>query len=134
MPRDPIARQDAQAWVAKAELDLRAAKLDLSVDPPLLADAAFHCQQAAEKSLKGILALHDRPFRKTHDIGELAGVAIQVEDAIAQSALAARQLTKYSWAFRYPGDVDEPPAADVDDALARATALVTAARAVVEAE
>ena len=95
MPRDPIARLDAQAWVAKAELDLRAAKLDLSVDPPLLADAAFHCQQAAEKSLKGILALHDRPFRKTHDIGELAGVAIQVQDAIAQSAL--RALDSHSW-------------------------------------
>jgi HEPN domain-containing protein len=36
--------------------------------PALFGAAVFHCQQAAEKALKGFLAWHDTPFRKTHDL------------------------------------------------------------------
>jgi HEPN domain-containing protein len=31
----------------------------------------FHAQQAIEKCLKAVLALHEVPFRKTHDLAEL---------------------------------------------------------------
>jgi hypothetical protein len=34
--------------------------------------AVFHCQQAAEKALKGFLAWHDVPFRKTHTLKRAA--------------------------------------------------------------
>jgi HEPN domain-containing protein len=35
-------------------------------NPPLIEDALFHCQQAAEKSLKGYLTSQDKtsPLRK----------------------------------------------------------------------
>lgn len=130
MPRDPIALEDARAWLAKAELDLRAARGDLTLAPPLLGDAAFHCQQAAEKALKAVLALHDQPFRKTHDLGELERAVRDAEPSLAKPASAAVPLSDYAWEFRYPGDVVDPPAAEVDEALDIASALVGAVRVV----
>lgn len=63
---------EVKSWLKKAADDLRGADLDLAATPPFLEDALFHCQQAAEKSMKGFLAAHDRIFRKTHDLDELA--------------------------------------------------------------
>jgi HEPN domain-containing protein len=130
MPHDPIAVEDAYAWLAKAKLDLRAARGDLGLVPPLLGDAAFHCQQAAEKALKAVLALHDRPFRKTHDLGELQRAVREAEPSLEQVASAAAVLSDYAWEFRYPGDVLNPPAEEVDEALGLASDLVDAVRGV----
>lgn len=58
--------------------DRRAADVDLTVDPPLLADALFHCQQVVEKALKGFLTWHDRPFRKVHDLREIVAEAAEI--------------------------------------------------------
>lgn len=55
MPDDPRRAEDTRAWLLKAEDDLRGATIDLGAEPPLLGDAAFHCQQAVEKSLKAFL-------------------------------------------------------------------------------
>ena len=41
---------DTRAWLARAHEDLRGAEVDLTATPPLLGDATFHCQQAAEKT------------------------------------------------------------------------------------
>lgn len=132
MPRDPVALEDARAWLAKADLDLRAAHGDLALAPALLGDAAFHCQQAAEKALKAVLALHDRPFRKTHDLGELERAVRGAEPLLAAVALAVVPLSDYAWEFRYPGDVVDPPAEEVDEALKLAASLVDAVRGVLQ--
>ena len=71
MVDDPVRVAEAQGWVAKARDDVRGAKIDLEAEPPLLTDSLFHCQQAVEKALKGYLAWHDKPFRRTHDLVEL---------------------------------------------------------------
>jgi HEPN domain-containing protein len=42
----------------------------------------FHCQQAAEKALKGFLAWHDQPFPKTHDLGKLGKQAVEVDPTL----------------------------------------------------
>jgi len=128
MPHDLTALEDAYAWLLKAELDLRAARGDLALIPPLLGDAAFHCQQAAEKALKAVLALHDKPFRKTHDLGELERAVRETEPSLAQVASAVVILTDYAWEFRYPGDVVDPPPEEVDEALGLASELVDAVR------
>ena len=52
MPHDPQRVQDTRAWLRRAQSDLRAAEIDLTAQPALSGDAAFHCQQAAEKALK----------------------------------------------------------------------------------
>ncbi len=75
MPPDPVRIEDTRAWLARAEADLRAAANEVSADEPVLGDAVFHCQQAAEKAMKAFLTWHDVPFRKTHDLGILGGSA-----------------------------------------------------------
>ena len=42
-----------RGWLSRAANDLRAAHIDLDAEPLLIEDALFHCQQAAEKTLKG---------------------------------------------------------------------------------
>lgn len=64
MPHDPARVADTRAWLGRAATDLRAAALDLGADPPILEDLVFHCQQAVEKAMKGLLAWHDQPFGK----------------------------------------------------------------------
>ena len=71
MPHDPARVAETRGWLARATSDLRAAEHEFLATPPLLDDIVFHCQQIAEKALKGFLSWHDRPFRKTHSLEEL---------------------------------------------------------------
>ena len=58
MPHDPLLVAETKGWFIKAANDLRAAVHEFSAEPPLLGDIVFHCQQAAEKSMKGFLNRH----------------------------------------------------------------------------
>ncbi|MCY7302494.1 MAG: HEPN domain-containing protein [Thermoleophilia bacterium] len=103
----------------------------MGASPPLLADAAFHCQQAVEKALKALLTHNDHLFRRTHDIGELALACLQHEPPLEPLLRAAAPLTEYAWRFRYPGEVFEPDEQEVDDALQIAHRVVTDVRVAV---
>ncbi len=128
----PDARaKEVGAWLSRAELDLRASEVDLGVDPPLLADAAFHCQQAVEKALKALLTRHDHLFRKTHDIGELALACLEHEPSLEPMLRESAPLTEYAWRFRYPGEVFEPDRQEVEAALEVARRVVEAVRVAV---
>lgn len=117
-----------KAWLAKACNDLRAAAVDLAADPPLVEDALFHCQQAAEKAMKAFLTAHDTTFRKTHDLDELALACEQIDPSLKDALNPARDLTVFAWEFRYPGSDDPPPEAEVYDSLILARAAVQAIR------
>jgi HEPN domain-containing protein len=123
MPPDAGA-EDVAAWLARADQDLRAAQVDLDAAPPLLADAAFHCQQAVEKALKALLTRHDHPFRNTHDIGELSLACLEHEPSLESLLRASAPLTEYAWRFRGPGEPFEPERQEVDDALTLARRVV----------
>ena len=108
MPPNDARLEDAGAWLNRAELDLRAADLELGTpEAELWGDVAFHAQQAAEKALKGFLALHDEPFRKTHSIEEIGGACIAIDPGLGDLVYAAAPLTEFAWKFRYPGDVGD---------------------------
>jgi HEPN domain-containing protein len=64
-------RQSALEWIAKARRDMEAAKRMIDCADPLLDTGAYHCQQAAEKALKGWLAFHGTGVIKTHDLVHL---------------------------------------------------------------
>ena len=96
MPHDPALVEDTRGWLVKASLDLRAAQHDLEASPPLLADAVFHCQQAAEKALKAFLAWHDEPFRKTHNLEELGRQAAALDSSLGSLVDRAGGLTDYA--------------------------------------
>jgi HEPN domain-containing protein len=117
MSNEAAKRTDVQAWVRKAALDLRAAELDLNAEPPLVADAAFHCQQAVEKLLKAVLTWRDVPFRKTHDLGELGLRVAQLMSELEPLLRSAAPLSEYAWRYRYPNVDDEPPVWEAEDAL-----------------
>lgn len=77
-----------RGWLSKAANDLRGARIDLEADPPLIEDALFHCQQAAEKSLKALLTSHDSSFKKTHDLDELGSACLALDAGLSESLLS----------------------------------------------
>lgn len=135
MPHDPARVAETRGWLVRASSDVRAAEHELRATPPLLDDIVFHCQQAAEKSLKGFLTWHDRPFRKTHSIEELGEQCLQVDPTLKVLIDRAVPLTEYAWKFRYPGEPEEPSSQEAEEALATAREVYAAivARLPVEA-
>ena len=99
-----------ESWLLKAKRDLRSADELAHVSPPLLDTAAYHCQQAAEKAIKGFLLFNDVRFEKTHDIEVLISQACEVDATFCGCCEAARILTPLAIEFRYPGDYVEPDA------------------------
>jgi len=130
MPPDDARLEDARAWLERAELDLRAADLEMSApEAGLWGDVAFHAQQAAEKALKALLAWHDVPFRKTHSIEELGESCSAIEPGLREFVDAAAPLTEYAWKFRYPGESGDPTHDEVERAMRVARNLVNAVKA-----
>jgi HEPN domain-containing protein len=119
--------QDVRAWLSKAELDLRAAKHEMTAPAEALwGDVMFHSQQASEKALKAFLALHDAPFRKTHSLEELGRQCTALDPTLQEIADQAAPLTEFAWRFRYPGERDVPDRAEAEEALAAALAVYQA--------
>ncbi len=110
-------------WFTKAEHDLFVSKI-LIQNEQYLDVAIYHCQQAAEKSLKGFLTLHDKDFPKTHDIRLLVQLAISIDSGFVRYEDSADLLTPYATAFRYPGDVMEPTRDEMNEGFKRAEDLV----------
>lgn len=117
----PEKAHEVKQWFEKASLDLRGAEVDLNVEPPLIEDALFHCQQAVEKAMKGFLTAHDCPFKKTHDLDELARLCENIDASLASLLNPARDLTVFAWEFRYPGDSDTPSVDETKEKLQIAT-------------
>jgi HEPN domain-containing protein len=55
MPHDPELVAETRAWLIRAKRDIDAGAFELTASRPFSADAVFHAQQAAEKSLKAFL-------------------------------------------------------------------------------
>ena len=91
-----------QQWLERAKIDLRSAEVVLAAKPPITEDACFHCQQAAEKVLKALLAYHGVEFGPTHQIERLIHQCASIDPQIAELHETADQLTEYAVRFRYP--------------------------------
>ena len=52
------------AWILKAENDLRLAEVAICQDDPITDGAIYHTQQCAEKALKGFLAFKRSEIKK----------------------------------------------------------------------
>ena len=89
-------------WLQIAENDLRAAQVDLDVNPPLVEDACFHCQQVVEKVLKAFLTFHGIEFEKSHEIEYLLDLCIGKTSSFEQVRDIAGPLTSYAVRIRYP--------------------------------
>jgi HEPN domain-containing protein len=118
-PREELVRN----WLVKAHHDLATARKAASEPDPYLDTAIYHCQQAAEKAMKGFLAFHDQPLQRTHDIELLLNLATAFEPRFADWLDASERLTRYATQYRYPADVMEPDPDEFDQALLDADGL-----------
>lgn len=100
---DEAKRDLVQSWLTIAFQDLRSASALPAQWPPLLATAAYHCQQTAEKSLKGLLVYHDETPPKLHLLDSLIVSASRFDARIALFLDAADKLTPLATEYRYPG-------------------------------
>jgi HEPN domain-containing protein len=115
MTPSELPAQDSQAWMEKAAIDLRSARALMAAQ--IVSSALFHCQQAAEKSLKAFLTWHGIPFRRVHDLEEIGVLCVSIEPAIAAIVKRAEPLTAYAWKLRYPGEPYEPEIAEGEECL-----------------
>lgn len=105
MPEPEVARQ-VQAWIARAEQDLKTIEYVLPHRDAPLETVCFHAQQAAEKYLKALLTHYGLPFRKTHDLSELLQ-ALPVESEVPVAVGDLTALTDAGVSARYPDDLAE---------------------------
>jgi HEPN domain-containing protein len=120
-------RQLAQAWFRKAEHDLLSARNNLVAEEIPTDAVCFHCQQAAEKYLKGLLAWHGVPVERTHDLVRLWALSVEVVTGLEAPEAVILLLNDFSVAVRYP-DPDE-----LDPTLEQAQEALTAAMAIRDA-
>ena len=117
-----------RGWLVKADHDLGAAR-KLAADPrPFFDTAIYHCQQAAEKALKGFLLFQDQPLQRTHDLRILANAAHALDARFAGCLDDADFLTPYATAYRYPAAAMMPTPQEFNDALAAAERLCSLVR------
>jgi hypothetical protein len=111
-------------WLAVADNDRLAVLACMASDPPLPEIAAFHCQQAVEKLLKGFPVLGGINFRRTHELGELGAAAVTIFPEIAALVAVAEGWTVWGVAFRYPSAEGPPEPGPDDEELQLALATI----------
>lgn len=92
-------------WFRKADNDLRNAKIVIEAEKPPTDTVCFHCQQTAEKYLKGFLVHHNTEFEKEHDLDYLLDLCCQIDSSFDSLRDIAENLTPYAVESRYPGDL-----------------------------
>jgi HEPN domain-containing protein len=90
-------------WLRKAEHDVLVAHHLFTLSPPLSDEICFHCQQAIEKLLKGMLAERGLPIQKTHDLTILIDHLLPAEPALRSLRRGLKGVSRYAVEYRYPG-------------------------------
>jgi HEPN domain-containing protein len=101
---DKAKRVLVQQWLKKAERDLIAAQKLASELPDI---AIYHCQQGAEKALKGFLILHDQDPGDTHNINTLVKAASAFRPELTSALKEAGYLSQYNQTYRYPREATD---------------------------
>ncbi len=131
---DEAKRDEIQQWLIKSQRDLGAARLLIGNEDPYLDIVAYHCQQAAEKSLKAYLTYQDVIFRKTHNLQILVQDCLAFEPGFSQLQAMADVLNPYATEYRYPGSALQPEIDEAELALEMAQTIVNFVRSVLPDE
>ena len=94
--------QLVRSWLTKAQHDLASAHVLAASATPLLDTAIYHCQQAAEKAVKGYLAFCDQEFERVHDVEVLIRSAMSCAKEFVDWIDVGTELTPYARIYRYP--------------------------------
>src|SRR5262249_44366975 len=90
-------------WVKKAEEDYALAKQGSRSKVPVHNGVCFHCQQCAEKYLKGLLEQLGLPVAKTHDLDDLLNDVKSHHPGLLSLRRGLLFLTDFAVGTRYPG-------------------------------
>jgi HEPN domain-containing protein len=120
------------AWILKAQSDLRLAEVAIRQDDPILDGAIFHAQQCAEKALKGFLAYNQSEIRKTHNLVWLIDQCAALDPAFNSLLFDAKFLKPKATEFRYFDGLDEvedvsqlfPTVEEVEEAIVKAKRIL----------
>jgi len=105
-------------WLQKAESDIKVAKHILEMKEPPTDAIFFHCQQAIEKYLKGFLTYHNVRVKKTHDLGMLLEMCLEIDkefESMDKEKIAS--LTPFVVEIRYPDEIYTPTIDESREAL-----------------
>jgi HEPN domain-containing protein len=98
--------QLAKEWFDIAELDLASANHLLTMHPLPVEIICYHCQQSAEKYLKGFLVFQNHEVMKTHDLMLLISFCGEYDKEFEKLKEECLRLTDYSVNIRYPYSFD----------------------------
>jgi len=91
------------------------AKAGLAIE--LYRPAAYHCQQAIEKALKGYLAFKKQPIIKIHDLMKLLTMCQNIDRSFKRHHESIRFINPFATKFRYPSEFDLPDKTEMELAL-----------------
>ena len=96
----------AKEWFNVAQMDLSSAEYLRSMKPVPVEIICYHCQQAAEKSLKGFLAFHGEAIQKTHNLVLLNKLCLPFDLSFQSIENDCLTLTVYGVNVRYPFPIE----------------------------
>jgi HEPN domain-containing protein len=94
----------ARLWFDKAKNDLLDADNNLASDKVPYDTVCFHCQQAAEKLLKGFLVANGCEYPITHNLFVILDKVVEYEPEAESLRETLALLNPYAVEIRYPGD------------------------------
>lgn len=100
----------ARVLLARAIDDERLVRKVLTDKEVADASVGFHCEQAAEKLVKAVLAAHGVAFAKSHDMEYLIDLVANSGIDAPEGIRDAEALTPWAVEFRYEGE--QPQAFD----------------------
>ncbi len=92
----------AKEWFKIAEADLSSAGFLLNMQSIPTEIICYHCQQSAEKYLKGFLALNSEEIKRTHDLVILNKECRKYDEDFETIEEECLMLTDYGVNIRYP--------------------------------
>ena len=99
-------RSLAETWLVRAKSNLARARQGKSAPDILFEDLCFDCEQAAEKSLKGLLILKGIVPPQTHSLALLVETLEKHHCPVPDEVKGAVPLTHYAVSIRYPGSYE----------------------------
>jgi HEPN domain-containing protein len=94
--------QLAKEWFTIAETDINSANYLMQMRPMPNEVICYHCQQSAEKYLKGFLVYQNHSLVKTHDLTVLNTLCIEYDKSFSKINEECLLLTDYGVNIRYP--------------------------------
>lgn len=128
-----IDKESAKDWLRLAKIDLDSANKLAGPPDPIPSTCLYHCQQAAEKSAKAVLALNNEKVPNIHDVGRILELIEEYDERLTSFASAAEELTLYATEYRYPKAGVKPISeADVAKAISDAKEIFNLVSSIVE--